>query len=75
MSAQARRVDSAHTSSVTITKEEEWFVARDEETGVASQGKTRPEALANLAAAIELHEEPIPDDAELEEPDVPWFDS
>lgn len=62
------------TSSVTITKSEDWFVARDEETGVASQGKTRSEALANLAEAIELHQRPLPDDVEVTEPDAPWFD-
>lgn len=59
------------SSSVTITRDGEWFVAIDEATDVASQGRTRSEALANLAEAIELHEgggEPIDDpDAFLEE--------
>ena len=52
----------------------EWFVARDEETGVASQGETRSAALVNLAEAIELRAEPIPDDPELDEPNAAWFD-
>lgn len=43
------------TSSVTITRDDDWFVAHDEDTGVASQGKTRPEALANLAEALRVH--------------------
>ena len=63
------------SSSVTITKEDDWFVATDEQTGVTSQGKTRAETLSNLAEVIELYDEPTPDDADLEEPDVPWFDA
>lgn len=76
-------------SSVTISRDGEWFVAIDEATNVASQGRTRPEALANLAEAMELHEgggEPIDDpDAflkeeldidvdDLEERDPPWIE-
>ena len=47
--------------------------ARDEESGVASQGETKSEALINLADALELHSRPEPDDEELEEADAPWF--
>ncbi len=43
------------SSSVTVTRDGDWFVAIDEATDVASQGRTRPEALANLAEALELH--------------------
>lgn len=60
-------------TSVEIQREEEWYVARDTETGVASQGQTRSEALANLAEALELHEEGVPDDVETEVPETPWF--
>jgi predicted RNase H-like HicB family nuclease len=70
MSADARE---GTVSSVTITKEDDWFVATDEESGVASQGKTRAEALEMLAEALTLHEEPVSKDVELEEPDAPWF--
>lgn len=59
--------------SVTITREEDLYVATDETTGVASQGGTRAEALANLAEALQLHEEPLPEDVEPTTPDVPWF--
>jgi predicted RNase H-like HicB family nuclease len=77
------------SSSVHLKRDGEWFVAIDEVTDVASQGKTRAEALANLAEAIELHEgggEPIDDpDAflreeldidvdELDEQDPPWLE-
>jgi predicted RNase H-like HicB family nuclease len=59
-------------TSVTITREDDWFVARDEETGVASQGETRAAALANLSEALELHEQPVDEEA-ADEPDAPWF--
>jgi predicted RNase H-like HicB family nuclease len=35
----------------------EWWVATDVETGVASQGKTRADALANLDEAVALHQQ------------------
>jgi predicted RNase H-like HicB family nuclease len=80
---------SPDSSSVHLKRDGEWFVAIDEVTDVASQGKTRAEALANLAEAIELHEgggEPIDDsDAflreeldidvdELDEQNPPWLE-
>lgn len=40
---------------ITLTEEDEWWVAKDEDVGVASQGKTRNEALANLDEAVALH--------------------
>ena len=66
-----------------IEEDDGWWSAIDEETGVASQGKTRREALDNLDEAVALHKgeigEPIEDDeaffreiginpAEVEEP-------
>lgn len=65
--------DEVDPATVIIEREGDWYVARDETTGVASQGRSRPEALENLAEALALHDEPIPDDIELGEPDVPWF--
>lgn len=65
--------DDADAGSVQITREGDLYVAKDDATGVASQGETRAEALANLAEAIELHERPIPEDVDATEPDVPWF--
>lgn len=79
---------------ITLTQEEDGgWVAVDEdagEAGVASQGATRADALANLDEAIELHEgggRPVTDD-DLREwgidpetvaddaavPDAPWFE-
>lgn len=40
---------------ILLTREDEWWVARDEDTGVASQGKTREEALEMLDEAVALH--------------------
>lgn len=46
--------------SVVLTEEEEWVVATDVTTGIASQGKSNKEALANLKEALELYYEDIP---------------
>lgn len=41
---------------VVLIGEEDGYSVVDPETGVASQGETRPEALRMLAEAIEVHE-------------------
>ncbi|NIR52294.1 type II toxin-antitoxin system HicB family antitoxin [candidate division KSB1 bacterium] len=47
------------TFSASIWKEGKWYVAQCVEIDVASQGKTKEEALTNLREALELHfEEP-----------------
>jgi predicted RNase H-like HicB family nuclease len=38
--------------TITLTESEDWWVARDTETGVTSQGKTREAALSNLDEAL-----------------------
>jgi len=48
-------LDEAVQRRITLTQEGEWWVALDEEIDVASQGKTRAEALANLDEAVALH--------------------
>lgn len=63
------------SSTVAVTISDDWYVARDGQTGVTSQGRTRPEALWNLSEALALFEEPIPDDIEAAVPDAPWFGS
>ena len=50
--------------TITLTREGEWWVAVDEEEGVASQGKTREEALENLDEAVALHKGEIGDPIE-----------
>ncbi|WP_425492258.1 type II toxin-antitoxin system HicB family antitoxin [Halovivax gelatinilyticus] len=45
----------------TVTRSDGWFVTTDEDTGVASQGKTKVEALENLAEALRLHLRQVPE--------------
>lgn len=60
---------SAEQRRITLTEEDEWWVATDEtvgEHGVTSQGHTREEALSNLDEAVALHRseigEPVSDE-------------
>lgn len=41
--------------TASIWQEGEWFVAQCREFEIASQGRSRDEALDNLSEAIELH--------------------
>ena len=65
----------ADQSTISLTRDGDWFVAKDESTGVTSQGRSRSEALANLSEALELMDEPLPDDVTPGVPDTPWFES
>lgn len=59
---------------ITLQEEDDgWWCAIDEETGVASQGSTREEALENLDEAVELTKEALEDNTPAPEPDAPWF--
>jgi predicted RNase H-like HicB family nuclease len=51
-----KRRDDAGLPELTavVEKDGDWFVSRCPELGVASQGKTRKEAYAMLAEAVEL---------------------
>jgi predicted RNase H-like HicB family nuclease len=71
MGVQSREPKEGDT--VTVTESDGYIVARDESSGVASQGETKSEALANLAEALELHSRPDPEDAEISESTAPWF--
>ena len=50
-----RRFTTRRPFSASIVKEGRWFVAQCLEVDVASQGRTKKSALANLRAALELH--------------------
>ena len=41
--------------TIIIQQEENWYVATDVVSGVASQGKTMDESLLNLKEALELY--------------------
>lgn len=49
------------TRQIIITKEENWFVATDFATNIASQGKTLEEATSNLKEALELYYDDVTD--------------
>ena len=54
---------------ITLTQEDNVWVAKDEEVGVASHGETQHEALENLEEAVELHQresEPLSPEEEKE---------
>lgn len=72
MGVQSR--EPREDETVTITESDGYIVARDEASGVASQGDTKAEALVNLAEALELHARPDPEDAEISEATAPWFE-
>ncbi|WP_436911048.1 type II toxin-antitoxin system HicB family antitoxin [Halosimplex marinum] len=57
-----------------IEEDDGWWSAIDEETGAASQGPSRTEALANLDEAVEATRAAQEADGEAPEPDAPWFD-
>lgn len=75
--ASTPREDGNRTDGVRFVHEDDGSItAVDEETGVASYGDSKAEALRMLAEAIELHEgggEPVTDEDleefDLEEPD------
>lgn len=66
---------STELRQITLTREDDWWVAKDDDTGVASQGPTREAALENLDEAVELTKEAQEADTPAPEPDAPWFDS
>ena len=43
------------TFTASVWKEGDWYVAQCVEVDVASQGRTKDEALENLAEALKLH--------------------
>lgn len=46
--------------TILLEQEEDWIVAKDIHSGVASQGKTQEEAIKNIKEALELYYEDIP---------------
>jgi len=58
-----------------VEEDDGWWSAVDEQTGVASQGATREEALANLDEAVALAEDAREGESSAPEPGAPWFDA
>lgn len=56
-------MSTPRTLTAAIHQEEDWFVAQCLEVDVASQGRTLPEALANLAEAVGLYLAEVDDPA------------
>ena len=46
-------------NNIIISKEREWYIAKCLENNVASQGKTKEEALDNLKEALELYNQQL----------------
>jgi predicted RNase H-like HicB family nuclease len=57
-----------------IEEDDGWWSAVDEDTGVASQGETRQQALENLDEAVALTDEAREAETPAPEPEAPWFD-
>lgn len=60
---------------IRLIKEDDdgWWSAIDEETGVASQGPTRGDALENLDKRVSTTEAAKNNDMLAPEPDAPWL--
>jgi predicted RNase H-like HicB family nuclease len=53
---------------ITLTKEDDWWIAHDESLGLTTQGETRAEALSSLDDVVDAVENDAgtpPTDAEL----------
>jgi len=61
------------SQSIRLTHEDDKWVAVDDETGIASQGNTRGEALLNLDEALELTRKSQESQSKASKPDTPWF--
>lgn len=56
-----------HEGEIRLWRDDDWWIAKDVETGVTTQGQSREDALANLDEAVALHrgeigDEPTDDD-------------
>ena len=68
--ASSTRDGNAHDDEIRLWREDDWWIAKDVETGVTTQGPSREDALANLDEAVALHDGELgrePNDEELRE--------
>jgi predicted RNase H-like HicB family nuclease len=54
--ASSTRDGDAHEGEIRLWEEDDWWVAKDVETGVTTQGQSREAALENLDDAVALHQ-------------------
>jgi predicted RNase H-like HicB family nuclease len=68
--ASSTRNGEVHDEEIRLWREDDWWVAKDIETGVTTQAQSRTAALENLDEAVALHHDEIgrePTDEELRE--------
>lgn len=68
--ASSTRKGANHADEIRLWREDDWWVAKDVETGVTTQGQSRTVALENLDEAVALHDGDIgtePTEEELRE--------
>lgn len=53
--ASSTRDGEAREGEIRLWREDDWWLARDVDTGVTTQGESRERALANLDEAVALH--------------------
>ncbi|MFC7131824.1 MULTISPECIES: type II toxin-antitoxin system HicB family antitoxin [Salinibaculum] len=66
--ASSTRDGDTHDGEIRLWQEDDWWIARDVETGVTTQGESREAALENLDDAVALHDDErgrAPTDEEL----------
>lgn len=68
--ASSTRKGANHADEIRLWREDDWWVAKDVETGVTTQGQSRTVALETLDEAVALHDGDIgtePTEEELRE--------
>ena len=68
--ASSTRNGANHTDEIRLWREDGWWVAKDVETGVTTQGQSRTVALENLDEAVALRDGDVgtePTEQELRE--------
>jgi len=71
--ASSTRDGVDHSDEIRLWREDDWWIARDVETGVTTQAPSRAAALENLDEAVALHNDEIgrePTDEELQELEI-----
>ena len=54
--ASSIRDGDSHDGGIRLRQEDDWWIARDVETGVTTQGDSRAAALEDLDDAVALHD-------------------